>query len=152
MNSTQVNYHINASRENVYHTILDANALAKWKVPAGMTCHVHEFDVCEGGAIRISLSYDEPTVIGKTNAHTDTYHGRFVKLVPNERIVEIDEFETTVPSLIGKMIITITLVDSGNGTNVIGLHENIPSGVSIEDNETGWRMAFEKLAILVEGR
>lgn len=27
-------------------------------------------------------------------AHTDTYHGRFVALVPDELVVEVDEFET----------------------------------------------------------
>jgi hypothetical protein len=62
--------------------MLDARAVATWKVPTGMTCHVHAFDPREGGAFRISLTYDEPTGAGKTTAHTDTYHGRFVKLVP----------------------------------------------------------------------
>ena len=60
-----------------------------------MTCHVHEFDAREGGSIRISLTYDAPTGAGKMTAHTDTYHGRFVKLVPNEKVVEVDKFETT---------------------------------------------------------
>ena len=32
------------------------------------------------------------TRTGKTSAHTDTHHGRFVQLVPNERVVEVDEF------------------------------------------------------------
>ena len=40
-----------------------------------MTCRVHEFDPREGGSIRISLTYDEPTGTGKTTARTDTYHG-----------------------------------------------------------------------------
>ena len=41
-------------------------------VPDGMTSQVHEFDAREGGAFRISLTYDTPTGIGKTTAHTDT--------------------------------------------------------------------------------
>ena len=53
-------------------------------VPTGMTSHVHAFDAREGGAFRISLAYDAPTGTGKTTAHTDTYHGRFVKLVTDE--------------------------------------------------------------------
>jgi hypothetical protein len=32
----------------------------------------------------VSLTYDAPTGTGKTTPHTDTYYGRFVKLVPNE--------------------------------------------------------------------
>ncbi|HYP05429.1 MAG TPA: hypothetical protein VER03_04270, partial [Bryobacteraceae bacterium] len=50
--------------------------------------HVHAFDAREGGAFRISLTYDQPAGSGKTTAHTDTYHGRFVKLVPDEVVVE----------------------------------------------------------------
>ena len=57
-------------------------------VPNGMTSHVHTFEPREGGAFRISLTYDAPSATGKTTAHTDTYHGRFVKLVPDEQVVE----------------------------------------------------------------
>jgi hypothetical protein len=32
----------------------------------------------------------------------------------------------------------------------VGEHEGLPPGISIEDNETGWRMALGKLAVLVE--
>jgi uncharacterized protein YndB with AHSA1/START domain len=52
------------------------------------------------------------TKVGKTTARTDTYHGRFIKLVPNELLVEVDEFETADPALRGEMTITITLGDA----------------------------------------
>ena len=70
MNSTRITYHIKAPRTAVYRALLDAQAVAKWKVPDGMTCQVHAFDAREGGAFRISLSYDAPTGTGKTTAHT----------------------------------------------------------------------------------
>ena len=134
----------------VYSALLDARAVATWKVPDGMTCHVHEFDAREGGSFRISLTYDESTGTGKTTSHTDTYHGRFVKLVTNEQVVEVDEFETTDPALRGEMTITITLTDTDGGTDLLALHDGLPPGVSTADNETGWRMALAKLAALVE--
>jgi uncharacterized protein YndB with AHSA1/START domain len=115
-----------------------------------MTCHVHEFDAREGGSIRISLTYNAPTGTGKTNAHTDTYHGSFVKLVPNEQVIEVDEFETANPTLRGEMTVTITLTDADDGTDILAVHEGLPPGVSAADNETGWRMALAKLAALVE--
>ncbi len=116
-----------------------------------MTSHVHSFEGREGGTFRISLTYDAPTGTGKTTAHTDTYHGRFVKLVKNELVVEADEFETDDPALRGEMLSTIRLADApGGGTDVVGLHEGLPPGVSAEDNETGWRMALAKLAALAE--
>ena len=115
-----------------------------------MTSHVHEFDAREGGSLRISLTYDAQTGTGKTSAHTDTYHGRFAKLVTNEKVVEVDEFETTDPALRGEMTVTITLADADDGTDVLLVHEGLPSGASTADNETGSRMALAKLAALVE--
>lgn len=55
--------------------------------------------------------------------------GRFVELVPDEAVVQVVEFDDTV---------------------VTGIHENLPGGVSPEDNETGWRMSLGKLASFVE--
>jgi uncharacterized protein YndB with AHSA1/START domain len=141
---------MNAPRPAVYRALLDARAVAKWRVPDGMSCEVHEFDAREGGAIRISLTYTEPSRTGKTTSHTDTYHGRFVKLVTNEQVVEVDEFETTDPALRGKMTVTITLTDADGGTDLLAVHDGVPRGVSPADNERGWRLALAKLAALVE--
>lgn len=115
-----------------------------------MTSHVHTFEGREGGAFRISLTYDAPNEMGKTTAHTDTYHGHFVELVPNERVVEVVEFETADPALRGEMTITITLTDADGGTEVLGVHDGLPPGVSTADNEVGWRSSLAKLAALVE--
>jgi uncharacterized protein YndB with AHSA1/START domain len=143
---------MNAPRPSVYRALLDPRSVATWMVPSGMTSHVHEFDAREGGHFRISLTYDEPTRTGKTTAHTDTFHGRFVKLVPNERIVETVEFETADPAMRGEMSITITLADAGGGTDLLAVHEALPPGLAAADNETGWRMSLAKLAALVEAR
>jgi uncharacterized protein YndB with AHSA1/START domain len=151
MSSTRISRHINAPRTKVYRALLDADAVAKWMVPDGMTSHVHEFNACEGGSFRISLTYDTPTGTGKTSAHTDTHHGRFVRLIPDEQVVEVVEFETDNPSMCGEMTITFTLVDADGGTGLIAVHDGLPPGLSAADNETGWRMSLAKLAALVEG-
>lgn len=150
MNSTRVRQRVNAPRAAVYRALLDARAVAAWKVPTGMTSQVHAFEAREGGSFRISLTYDEPTGAGKTTAHTDTYHGRFVKLVPNERVVEVVEFETADPALRGEMTITTTLTDAPGGTDIVAMHEGLPPGLPSVDNEAGWREALAKLAVLVE--
>ncbi|MDA4125097.1 MAG: SRPBCC family protein [Thaumarchaeota archaeon] len=149
-NSTHVIRRVNATRERIYRALVDPIAIAKWRAPNGMTMRVHSFEAREGGPFRISLEYDDPTSKGKTSARTDTYHGRFVKLVPNEQVVEVDEFESMDPALAGEMTITITLVGAGGSTDVIGIHEGLPPGVSTADNEQGWRMALGKLAKMVE--
>jgi len=80
----------------------------------------------------------------------DTYRGRFVRLVPNELIVEADEFETDDPALRGEMMITISLADASGGTKLVAVHDGLPDGVSSADNEVGWREALARLAALVE--
>jgi uncharacterized protein YndB with AHSA1/START domain len=152
MSSTRVSRHVNAPRARVYAAFVDANAIARWMVPTGMTSQVHAFEGREGGSFRISLTYDAPTGVGKTTAHTDTYHGRFVELVPNERVVEVVEFETADPALRGEMTITITLADADGGTDVLAVHDGLPRGLRTADNEAGWRSSLAKLAALVENR
>lgn len=151
MSSTRIRRRVNAPRPVVYRAFLDAHVVATWMVPDGMTSHVHAFDPREGGSFRISLTYDAPAGTGKTSAHTDTYHGRFVKLVPNEQVAEVVEFETADPALQGEMTITIDLADAEGGTEVLAVHDGLPRGLSPADNETGWRMSLAKLAALVEG-
>jgi uncharacterized protein YndB with AHSA1/START domain len=147
---SSITRHIEAPRAAVYRALVDPRAVASWRVPAGMTSRVHEFDAREGGRFRISLAYDAPTGTGKTTAHTDTYHGFFRKLVPDKQVVEVVEFETADPALRGPMTITTTLTDADGGTDVVVRYEGLPRGVSEADNTTGTRMALAKLAALVE--
>ena len=150
MYSTQASRHIGAPRSAVYRALLDAGAIAQWRVPAGMSSHVHEFDAREGGSFRVSLTYDAPTGTGKSASRTDTYHGHFVRLVPDEQVVEVFEFETADPELRSEMTMTTTLTDADGGTDVLVVHEGVPDKVPPADNETGTRMALAKLAKLTE--
>ena len=151
LRSTRVERHIRAPRTTVYRLLIDPLAVVKWKVPDDMTARVHSFDAREGGSLRISLTYVDSRKSGKTTVHTDTYHGRFVRLVPDEQVVEVEEFETNDPTMAGEMVSTITLADADDGgTDLVAVHEGLPPGVALADNETGWRMALAKLAALAE--
>lgn len=150
MYSTQVSQLVKAPRSAVYRALLDPAAVAKWRVPTGMSGHVHEFDAREGGSLRVSLTYEAPDNTGKSTAHTDTYHGQFVKIVPDQQVVEVVEFETDDPALRGAMTMTTTLTDVDGGTEVVVVHDGIPDAIPAEDNETGTRIALANLARLVE--
>ncbi|MFD7287424.1 SRPBCC domain-containing protein [Streptomyces sp. NPDC059863] len=152
MYSTRVSRRVNAPRAAVYRALLDADAIARWRVPDGMTSHVHTFDPREGGTFRVSLTYDEPTGSGKSGAHTDTYRGHFARLVPDEQVTEVFAFETAETGLGGTMTMTTTLTDADadGATDVLIVHEGIPDDVPAADNELGTRMALANLARLVE--
>lgn len=148
--TTEVSRHLAAPRHRVYAALTDGDQVAQWRFPGGMTCSVHEFDTVEGGRVRVSLTYTSGGV-GKSEAQTDTYSGRFTTLVPDELVVEVDEFETDDPTLRGEMTMTIRLTDAGDGGTLLSAsHDGVPPGVSPEDNELGWRDALERLAQLVE--
>jgi uncharacterized protein YndB with AHSA1/START domain len=148
MSTTRAHRHLNAPRSRVYAALTDPADIQRWKVPRSMTSEVLAWD---GESFRISLTYDAPDRAGKSGAHTDTYRGRFAELVPDERVVEIDEFETDDPTLAGPMTITITLTDADEGTHLSAVHEGLPDGVDHADNETGWQESLDRLAELVEG-
>lgn len=148
--TTRLTRRIRAPRPEVYGALLDGDAVQHWMVPDGMTSVVHKFDAREGGEFQISLTYDAPTTEGKTTAQTDSFHGRFDRLVPDTEVVQVVEFDTDDPTLSGEMTITYRLEDADGGTDLTGIHENLPSGVSPEDNELGWDISIGKLADLVE--
>lgn len=140
---------IEAPPSRVYAALLDPRLVPRWRVPDGMRCHVHEFDAREGGAFRVSLTYELPDAVGKSSDHTDTYRGRFVQLVPGTLVVEALEFETADPAMQGEMRITTRLAPEGTGTRVSAVHENLPPGVKPADNEAGWEESLRKLAALL---
>jgi uncharacterized protein YndB with AHSA1/START domain len=151
MSTIRMDKHIHAPRARVYRALIDPSAVARWMVPDGMTSRVHTFDAREGGAFRISLTYQAPDAQGKSGAHTDTYHGRFVKLLPDSELVQSMEFETDQPALRGEMTLRIALTDAADGGTLLSAsHENVPEGVPPADNELGWQMSLAKLAALVE--
>lgn len=150
MYTTRVEQHVHAARPEVYRALLDADAVARWRVPDGMTSTVHEFAPREGGSFRVSLTYDAPDQAGKSSAHTDTYHGRFVELIPDKRVVEEFEFETSDPALAGTITMITTLSDAPDGTTVTMEHQGMPDAVPADENERGTRMALARLARLVE--
>jgi len=152
--STRVSRIIKAPRRAVYRACLDPDALAAWRVPDSMTGQVQFFEAREGSTFRISLTYQDPehSPGGKTSVDTDTFQGRFIELVPDEKIVEVIEFESQDPSFAGEMTITTGFTDADEGTEITVLCQDIPAGIRPEDNETGSEQALKKLATLIERR
>jgi len=62
------------------------------------------------------------------------------------------QFETSDLEFRGEMTVTTTLTDADGGTEVLVVHEGLPDGVPVADNEIGTQMALANLARLVEAR
>jgi len=148
----QVSRIIKAPRAKLYAACLDPDMIARWRVPDRMTATVHSFDPRVGGSYRMSLLYQDPKrgPGGKTSIDTDSFTGRFVELVPDEKIVEIVTFESDDPDYAGAMTITTSFEGVPGGTNVTTRFDGLPPGIRPEDNETGTRQSLSRLAALVE--
>ena len=76
---------LHAPPERVYRAFLDADAYAKWLPPNGFTCKVHQLDARVGGTYRATF-----TNFSTGNGHS--FGGKYLELVPNERIRHDDQF------------------------------------------------------------
>ena len=74
--------------------------------------------------------------------------GKFVELVPNERIRHTDTFDD--PNLKGTMQTTITLTKVSVGTEVNVVQEGIPDIIPLDGCYLGWQQSLALLAQLVE--
>jgi uncharacterized protein YndB with AHSA1/START domain len=143
MASNTVRFHrvLRAPAERIYRAFLDPAALAKWLPPNGFTGTVHELDARVGGRYRMTFTH-----FGSGQGHS--FGGKYLELVPNERIRHDDNFED--PNLPGTMITTITFRPVSVGTEVNIVQEGIPEAIPVEQCYLGWQESLVLLGRLVE--
>ena len=140
-----------ASPRAIYRAFLDSETIASWRPPAGMTAKIFRFDPRPGGGYRMAFVYDGAEVSqGKSSANADIFEGRFVELIPDEKIVEAVTFETEDPAFGGTMTITTRLTPVRDGTKVTFTAENVPAGISEADHKAGMESTLKNLANLLE--
>jgi uncharacterized protein YndB with AHSA1/START domain len=127
--------------EKVYRAFLEPDAVAKWLPPNGFTCTVHQLDAKTGGSFRMSFR-------NFTTGSGHTFGGRYLELVPNERLQYTDTFED--PNLPGEVRVTVTLKKVSVGTEVSIVQENLPDAIPVEACYLGWQESLRNLAKLVE--
>jgi uncharacterized protein YndB with AHSA1/START domain len=141
LNSIQLHRVLRTTPEKLYKAFLDADAKAKWLPPDGFTCKVHHMDATVGGTYKMSF----------TNFSTGDGHsfgGKYLELVPGQRIRYSDKFED--PPMAGEMQTTITLKKVSCGTSLNIVQEGIPSAIPTEMCYLGWQESLTNLAKLVE--
>lgn len=130
-----------APPERIYKAILDPAANCKWLSPYGFTCTVHELDAKVGGTYRMSFT-------NFSTGSTQAFGGKYVELIPGERIVATDVFDN--PNLPGEMTTTYTFKKVSVGTEVHILQEGIPAAIPADGCYLGWQESLDQLAKLVE--
>ena len=86
----------------------------------------------------------------KSTHDADIFHGTFLELVPNQKIVELVKFESDDPTYAKPMRVTTTITNTLGGTLVTITCDNVPAGISEKDHEQGMRSTLENLAKFTE--
>ena len=140
-NTIKLHRLLRASPEKVYRAFLDADASAKWLPPYGFICKVHHLDAKVGGSFKMSF-----TNFGSGKGHS--FGGKYLELVPHERLVYTDKFDD--PNLPGELKVTVTLKKVSCGTELNIAQEGIPDVIPAEMCYLGWQESLAQLAKLVE--
>ena len=127
--------------DKVYRAFTEDDALAKWLPPNGFTCTVHQFEPKVGGAHKMSFR-------NFTTGQGHSFGGRYVELVPHERLSYTDKFDDA--NLPGEMRVTVTLKKVSVGTEVTIEQAGVPDAIPPEACYLGWQESLKNLARLVE--
>jgi uncharacterized protein YndB with AHSA1/START domain len=140
-NTVKLHRVLKTTPERVYKAFLDAGAMCKWLPPHGFTGQVHQIDARVGGSYKMSF-----TNFGTGESHT--FGGKYLELVPNERIVNTDQFDD--PNMPGSMKTTVALKKVSVGTEVHITQEGVPEAIPLEACYLGWQESLALLAQLIE--
>lgn len=130
-----------AKPERVYRAFLDPDAMARWLPPNGFTCKVHHMDPRVGGTYKMSFT-------NFTTGHSHSFGGRYLELVPHQRIRYTDVFDD--PNMPGEMITSIELNAVSMGTELRAEQSGIPDLIPLDACYVGWQQSLQFLAKLVE--
>ncbi|PZN33422.1 MAG: polyketide cyclase [Proteobacteria bacterium] len=143
MSSNTVRLHrvLRATPERLYRAFIEPDAMVKWMPPNGFTATVHHIEPRVGGTYRMSFR-------NLTTGKSHSFGGRYLELVPNERIRHTDAFDDT--NLPGEMQVTVTIKPVTVGVELQIVQENIPEMIPVEAGYLGWQESLTLLAQLVE--
>ncbi|TGN63536.1 ATPase [Nocardioides eburneiflavus] len=142
-----------ASPEEVYAAFVDAEALAAWLPPEGMTGELSDAELRAGGGFTLALRYDEaPEGGAKTTEDTDLSRVTVDELVEGERVVWGVVFESDDPDNAGRMTMTWTFTAQGAGTRVAIDATDVPPGIDAEAHQQGLDASLAHLAAWLEAQ
>jgi uncharacterized protein YndB with AHSA1/START domain len=140
-NTVRLHRVLAAGPDKVYRAFTTPDAMARWLPPDGFTCTVHKMEAKVGGTYRMSFT-------NFTTGKGHSFGGKYLELVPNERIRYTDSFED--PSLPGEMITSVSLKRVSVGTEIDIVQEGLPAAIPVEACYLGWQQSLNHLARLVE--
>ena len=140
-NTIRIHRVLRSTPQRVYKAFIDADAMAKWLPPNGFTGKVHSIEPRVGGTYKMSFK-------NFTTGESHSFGGKYLELVPNERIRHTDRFDD--PNLPGEIRLTATFKQVSVGTELNIVQEGVPDVIPPDACYLGWQESLTLLAQLVE--
>lgn len=142
---------VDAPVARVFRALVDREALETWLPPGGMTARFERFDPRRDGSYRMVLTYAHPGgARGKSSADADIVEGRYLDIVPDDRVVQAVDFVSDDAAFAGTMTMTWAVQAVDHGTRVEIIAEGVPDGISAADHAAGMSSSLDNLAVYVE--
>ena len=120
---------IAAPRETVFRAWTEAATIVKWFAPGeNFDCTVREADARAGGRLWIDMVSPD----GQRHELRCTYE----EVVPPERLTLRWRWESSPASGVSK--VTVVLTEAEGGTQLVVVHEELPTPTSRASHEQGW--------------
>ena len=140
-NTIRLHRVLRTTPEKIYRAFLDADAMTKWLPPNGFTGKVQHLEAKVGGTYKMSFT-------NFTSGTTHSFGGRYLELVPYERIRYTDAFDD--PNLPGEIQTTVSFRKVSCGVEVNIVQDGLPDAIPAEACYLGWQESLNLLAQLVE--
>lgn len=129
---------IKADKETIFKALTDEKVMEKWFFagPDGWSATVKS-KAAPGEKYQIDMHGEN-----ETYSHT----GEFKEVVPNEKIVF-----TWNSKSVQDTVVTITLAEKEEGTEVKLVHEFMPNKEMIENHTQGWTVILQRLDSAITG-
>ncbi|OWA33531.1 ATPase [Saccharibacillus sp. O16] len=142
---------IKASPQTLYWAFVDPDVLVRWLPPGGMRGRIERFEPQAGGSYRMVLTHNgsSGSFEGKSSPDSDIVEGRFIELIPGERIVQSVSFDSPDPAYAGEMTMTWKLEAVQEGTQVTIICEQVPGAIGKRDHEQALAESLANLERIV---
>ncbi|MBB3455439.1 uncharacterized protein YndB with AHSA1/START domain [Rhizobium sp. BK313] len=133
---------IAAPRDLLFRLWTEPEHLMQWWGPHNMTAPSVSVDLREGGAWR-------HCILGPDGKEYWS-HGRYLEIVPPERLVFTFAWEGHGPGPGHQMQVTVELQEKGEGTRLVFRKAELPDDRELQLQTGGWQQALDKYAAYAE--
>jgi uncharacterized protein YndB with AHSA1/START domain len=124
--------------ELVFRAFTEPALITRWFSPDPQIANeVLDYTLCVGGRYRFGYRFPDGS--------RTTVAGEFREILPPRRLVFTWTWEPPDPHAGLETLVTVELLESGRGTEVVITHEWFPTASARDQHEAGWRATLDRL-------